>query len=374
MLLNLTLDTLKSNKKLREEGKDITIPFPFPRFSQYIPGIQKRRYYIVTANSKVGKTKLADFLFVYTPLLYTKTNKTNIKIKILYFSLEMSKEDKVRELISHLLYIRKNIKISADLMDSVYKHYILENDVLEAIEEIKPEVEDFLQHIVFYDNIRNPFGIYKAVREYAHTHGHYEDTDGNILNTEYIEKGTNDEAKKIFRYVPDDPDEFVIVITDHVSLLTPEKGGTLHDAIGNFSSQYCLHIRDRWDYIVVNVQQQAAAQEGVDNYQNNMLRPSANGLGDNKLTGRDCDFLIGLFAPIRFRKETWEGYNIKIMKDSFREISLILNRRGSPAISGLYFDGVTNYFLELPPAEEMDNDKYDKLLKFKDNGLRGIKK
>ena len=171
-----------------------------------------------------------------------------------------------------------------------------------------------------------------------------------------------------------DPDEFVIVITDHVSLLTPEKGGTLHDAIGNFSSQYCLHIRDRWDYIVVNVQQQAAAQEGVDNYQNNMLRPSANGLGDNKLTGRDCDFLIGLFAPIRFRKETWEGYNIKIMKDSFREISLILNRRGSPAISGLYFDGVTNYFLELPPAEEMDNDKYDKLLKFKDNGLRGIKK
>ena len=168
----------------------------------------------------MGKTKLADFLFVYTPLLYTKTNKTNIKIKILYFSLEMSKEDKVRELISHLLYIRKNIKISTDLMDSVYKHYILENDVLEAIEEIKPEVEDFLQHIVFYDNIRNPFGIYKAVREYAHTHGHYEDTDGNILNTEYIEKGTNDEAKKIFRYVPDDPDEFVIVITDHVSLLT----------------------------------------------------------------------------------------------------------------------------------------------------------
>ena len=82
MLLNLVLDTLKSNKNLREEGKDITIPFPFPRFSQYIPGIQKRRYYIVTANSKVGKTKLADFLFVYTPLLYTKTNKTNIKITV----------------------------------------------------------------------------------------------------------------------------------------------------------------------------------------------------------------------------------------------------------------------------------------------------
>lgn len=373
MLLEDVLETLRSNKKIREQGKEITIPFPFPRFAQYIPGIQKRRYYIVTANSKVGKTKLADYLFVYHPLLYIRENKTNIKVKILYFSLEMSKEDKVRELISHLLFIRKGVKISPDLMDSVYKHYILEDDVMQAIEEIKPELQLILDNIVFFDNVRNPFGIYKSVREYAHANGHYEDINGNILNTEFIEKGINDEAKKIYRYIPNNPDEFVIIITDHVSLLTPEKGGTLHDAIGLFSSQYCLHIRDRWDYVVVNVQQQAAAQEGVENFQNNMLRPSANGLGDNKLTGRDCDFLIGLFAPIRFRKENWEGYNIKTLKDNFREISLILNRRGSPAISGLYFDGMVNYFYELPLAEEMDSDKYNKLLKFRDNGIRGIK-
>ncbi len=364
MISDIVIEEIRKNKKLREEGKDISIPFPFPRFSQYIPGIQQRRYYIVTANSKVGKTKLADFLFVYNPLNYVINNKTNIKVKILYFSLEMSKEDKVKELISYLLFTKKGVRISPDLMDSVYKSYILEDKVLKDIEELKPTLDEYLNRIEFYDNVRNPFGIYKAVREYAHSHGHYEDVDGNILNTEYIEKGTHEEAKKIFRYVPDDEDEYVIVVTDHISLLTQEKGETLHGTIGKFSSQYCIAMRDRWKYVVVNIQQQMAAQEGVDNLQANMLRPSANGLGDNKLTGRDADMVLGLFAPIRFRKEMWEGYNIKKLKDNFREISVVLNRRGSPAISGLFFDGAVNYFAELPKPEDMTEDDYKKIMNF----------
>ena len=69
-------------------------------------------------------------------------------------------------------------------------------------------------------------------------------------------------------------------------------------------------MRDRWKYIVVNVQQQMAQQESVEHAQANMLRPSANGLADNKLTGRDVDMMLGLFSPFRFRRAEWEGYDI----------------------------------------------------------------
>jgi hypothetical protein len=41
------------NKRLREQGKDISIPFPFPRFSEEIPGIQKGRLIITTAGTKI---------------------------------------------------------------------------------------------------------------------------------------------------------------------------------------------------------------------------------------------------------------------------------------------------------------------------------
>lgn len=120
---------------------------------------------------------------------------------------------------------------------------------------------------------------------------------------------------------------------------------------------------DRWKYIVVNVQQQAAAQEGVENAQANMLRPSANGLADNKLTGRDCNMMLGLFSPFRFRRAEWEGYNIKRLKDSYRELSVILNRNGGSIMTDLYFDGAVNYFTELPKADQMTETIYSNLEK-----------
>ena len=39
-------------------------------------------------------------------------------------------------------------------------------------------------------------GYIKPVRDYAHSSGHYIDKDGKILNTEWIEKGLHEEAKK----------------------------------------------------------------------------------------------------------------------------------------------------------------------------------
>lgn len=357
-LFDSVFNQILENKALREQGKDICIPFPFPRFSSEIPGIQKGRYVITTANSKVGKTQFTDYMFLYGPYRFTKDTETNIKVRIIYFTLEMSKEDKVKQAISHFLFLQKGIRIHPDKMDSIFQNYILEDPLVQAIEEIKPYVSDFLSHVTFIDHTRNPYGIYKAVREYAHANGHYIDKEGNTLNTHWIEKGLNEEGKKIFQYVPNDPDEFVIVITDHVSLLTPEDGGTLHEAISKFSSNYCIHMRDRWKYIVVNVQQQAAAQEGVENAAANMIRPSANGLGDNKLTGRDCDMMLGLFAPIRFRRAEWEGYDIKKLRDAYRELSVILNRRGSAVLTDVYFDGCVNFFKELPKAEDMRSEVY----------------
>lgn len=231
------------NKRLREEGKDICIPFPFPRFSEEIPGIQKGRYIITTANSKVGKTQFTDSIFLYGTFRFVTECKTNIKIKIFYFTLEMSKEDKLKQAISYFLYIYKNLRISPDKMDSIYKNYILENKVVNEIKDIEDKLESFLSMVTFVDHTKNPFGIYKTVRDYAHSNGYYVDKEGTKLNTEWIEKGLNDEAKKILRYVPNNPDEFVIVLTDHISLLTPENNESLHEAMGRFSSQYCLAMR-----------------------------------------------------------------------------------------------------------------------------------
>ena len=46
------------------------LPWPFERFRNYLPGTEKGKYIIVTANQKVGKSKFVDFVYVYSVILF----------------------------------------------------------------------------------------------------------------------------------------------------------------------------------------------------------------------------------------------------------------------------------------------------------------
>lgn len=357
-ILNNVLNELKENKALRESGKYIGLPLPFPRMRQQFPYITKGRYIITTANSKIGKTQITDFLFLYWVFIFQKEMKTNFKFKIFYFSLEMAKEDKIKAAISFFLYYYKGIKMGADKLASQYDSYILEDKMLHEIESIKPIMDEFLKMVEFIDEIRNPYGIYKYCEDYAEKNGKY-----TYKTMDWTDEKTGKTSKKevIDTYVQDDPDEFRIVISDHGGLLIPEKedNGDLRSAMGRFSSQMNIKLRNRFKYLIVMVQQQAQAQEGVENAKLNMLKPTQAGLGDNKTTGRDVDLMFGLFAPNRYGIKTHDGFDITQLRDNYREFITIFNRRGSSVSTDLYFDGEINYFKELPKANEMTRKTYE---------------
>lgn len=369
---------IKTNKQRRQEGKLIAIPFPFPKFGQHVAGIRKRRYIIVTANSKVGKTKIADFVFVYSPIRYIIDNPNcGLDITTKYFSLELSKNDKIKQLISHLLFTEHDIIISEEEVDSIYDRYILEDDILRKIESLEPLLERILSKIEFVDNIRNPFGIYKYVREWHEKNGVYMDKENKPISLNQI-KNTDPRTKEqaqnhIAYYKPNNEDLIFEVVTDHVGLLTTEKNSDLRETIGNFSSNYCIKMRDRWDAVVINVQQQAASQEGTDAVKLSMTKPSANGLGINKNTQQDCDSIFGLYAPVRLDRREYKGFNIgnpnnlnignEPLLDNHREFLIILQRRGGASFSTqLLFLGQSTYFKELP--EPTDNVSMIKLNEF----------
>ena len=60
-----TLDRIRHYRLRRDrilQGKFNCIPWPFQRFKNYVPGTEKGKYIIITANQKVGKSKLADYM------------------------------------------------------------------------------------------------------------------------------------------------------------------------------------------------------------------------------------------------------------------------------------------------------------------------
>lgn len=109
-------------------------------------------------------------------------------------------------------------------------------------------------------------------------------------------------------------------------------------------------------------------QESLDNFKASKLKPSADGLGDNKLTGRDCDLMVGLFSPYRHEIPEYMGYNIKIMQDNIRFLEIVAGREGGGGVTcPLYFDGATNYFRELPKSDDTKgmNEVYEFIKKIR---------
>lgn len=188
------------------------------------------------------------------------------------------------------------------------------------------------------------------MRNYAKTHG---TQHTKIVKLKDEKTGEEIEQEVDDYYEPYDPEEYVICTVDHLALLSPENGGNVRDAMVKFSSDYAITLRNKYKYILDLVIQQAAAQESLENFKNSKLKPTLDGYGDAKIVSRDADVIIGLFSPFRHAIATHEGYDITKFRDNIRFMELIAGREGGGGnVCPLLFDGGTNFFSELPLAND----------------------
>lgn len=54
-LFNRVYDNIVDRKQRILDGKINCIPWNLPRFENDLPGIEQKKYYLITANSKVGR-------------------------------------------------------------------------------------------------------------------------------------------------------------------------------------------------------------------------------------------------------------------------------------------------------------------------------
>jgi len=371
MLYEDVLNNLSNNKKKRESGDVIAIPWSLPRLSTVLPGIEQGRYNLISASPKAGKTQLADFLYVYQPVEWIINNPlSNISLKIFYFSLEVSKESKIKAAMCYKLYKDYNILISPQKLSSIFSNYILDDKIESIIhsEEFKSWFDKFSNIVTYYDTIRSPNSIFHLMKSYAEhpSNGKYSYKTINWQNEDktYSPREVRD------KYVPVRPDEYVIVIVDHVGLLQTSTNETLHQTISKFSSEYCLEMRDKWNYIPVVVQQQSADSSRAQfNYRGDTIidkiKPDSEGLADNKYTARDVDLMVSLFYPKRYNIDKYEDIDLARIGDNHREFMINLNRNGiSNASIQLFFLGSSSYFAELPKAmSEFDYLNYENIIK-----------
>ena len=342
-------------------GKVNCIPWQLPRFEESSPGIEQGKYYQITAQSKAGKTQLADALFVFNTVKQIIDDNLDIRLKIFYFSLELSKEEKMLSCFANILYIKEGLRIAPTDLKSTHAKKVLSSEVLEIIFKYQKYFDKIEEIVEFIDSVRHGTGIYDLVRKYAVA-------NGTIYHRDIVINGEITQVED--RYEPNDPEEYVMIIIDHIGLIQPQKlNGTqlsLHESISLLSSDYLIKLRNRFNYIPVVVIQQAIAGENIEHKKAGALRPSVANLGDNKLIARDCNMMIGIFSPFKHEIPEYMGYDVTKFKDNIRFMEIIISRDGGAGtICPLYFDGAVTYFKELPRSD--DKESMEKVYNFLKN-------
>lgn len=353
------------NKLNHDNGYFNCIPFMgMERLEKYLPGIEQSTYYLIAAASGVGKSKLARYLFIHNPIMFLENNPdSDIQLDILYFSLEESKEKVILAEVSKYLYTQHKLNLSIKQLSSVGRYNVLSTEDLQKVQQSEEHVNNFLKRVKIFDNVRNATGIYKTVRDFALTIGTYYDKNDTPLTPQEVHNvkiGVGESYKKVSYYKTHNPKHYVIVLIDHISLLQPETGETLWQSMSKMSSNYCLHIRDKFGFIPVVVQQLAADKERIEaNFSKadlvQKLEPSLDGLGDNKTIARDVNIALGLFAPDRYKITEHNGYDITRFRDRYRSMNIMKSRDGiANKKLPLFFNGAVDFFKELPKVDELE--------------------
>lgn len=333
-------------QKLLDGGFN-SIPSPFVRFSNDFIGIEQSTYYLVTSYTKGGKSQFVSYL-LYKALMFCYHTNTDIKLTILYFALEETPERVLTRFISWLLYdyTEHKIHISPSDLRSSKNDKPVPEEVLNILEsdDVKDMIDYFEHHIIFSQE-SNPTGIYKFCRKYAEENGEvlmkpvkYKDENGIVRD-----------GMAFDRYIPNDPNEYVIPVIDTINIIETERGFNKKQSIDKLSEYLAKYLRNRYGQSPIVIQQQNTDNESVESVKFNRTRPTTAGLGDSKYTSHDANIVLGLFSPFKFGLKEYLGYAIDKFKDHFRTLEVLVNRDGElGGIVPLFFDGAVCDWAELP--------------------------
>jgi hypothetical protein len=342
----MSFDNLKKEVQNGMDGRNNGIPMGFNRLNRYI-GIRKSMYTLVGGLTGSGKTSFIDDAYVLNPFDWyiSKENKTNVKLRIVYRSMERSGTYKLAKWISRKIFMDEGYIIPVSkLLGWTEKMTKDEHDLFLMYEEYAEKMKEV---ITIISGPENPVGIAKELKEHALQHGRIEQVD---------------QYNKI--YIPNNENEITLVVLDHIGLLkTTTAQPTKKQAIDKMSDEL-RYARDFYGYSPVVVSQFNRDISSPMRLKNGDVEPQLEDFADSSSTQNDADVVLALFDPMRYKVEDPSGYDLNKLRDEFgakyfRSLRLIKNSYGEDDVRiGLGFLGQIGMFRELPKQRDMLDEDY----------------
>jgi len=302
-----------------------------------INGLQKGRIYSVASGAKVGKSTFVDYAFLINPWIYAIKN--NIQIEWIYNSYEIDRISKEFDFAAYFLHhdfgIEKiklpnnALKKGKDIIDFCpdYLRGRIQDDegnLIPVCESVKNALKTVYEKrivplfgeydeygnlikkgaIFFNEDRNNPTGIYKHLMSHA-------ESQGRIIKNRF------GNGERIVGYVPDNPDKYTVVITDHLRKFILEQGFTMKQNIDKFV-EYTVILRNlcKFSFIHIIHTNRSIVDQDRLKFSRDLLYPTAEDVKDTNNLSEDSDYLFTLMNPNDDKYHLKEHFGMKI-KDGY---------------------------------------------------------
>lgn len=301
------------------QGKNIGISTTCAHVDKYTYGTHKGRYYLIGADSGVGKSTLTDFLYVIN--LWLQAKFRGRKLYIIYYSFEISKEQKMLRWLSYFVYALYGESLPSDYIDGKIEGVLLTPKHLTMVQYAMTYVDQLMEDIIFVEDAIHPTKMFHDMIEQ-----HYEGI-GKVL------RHKSDQKKKgtICGWEPDDPDALTMLVVDHLALAAPEQGFDMKQTM-DLWSKYLVTLRNLFNLTSVVVQQfntDMTSYHRMNKKGDGLVAPQRIDFGDSRYTFRDADVVFGGVKPSVYDIEMYMHFDVKQLKDYLVMFHLMKNRYGA---------------------------------------------
>lgn len=332
---------------LGREGRNWGYTMGLPKLESIIDGVTKSTYTLLFSGTGSGKTSLALYAYIYKPAM---EHLEDNNFKVSYFSLEMSSELLFAKLLSMYIFDTYGIELSTKQLLSREKNYTLSEDNYNIVKNCLPWLHKMEKIINVYDKGLTADTLYKVMMNELALDGTFEET----------------ETRKI--YTPNNDELVHLVVIDHLSLCRRSSGRTLKEEM-DLISAYLVTLRNMCGISPLVIMQANRDSTSMDRRKAGFVNYTINDTKDSGSPAQDAEIIISIFNPFREKLGTYREYDIKILKSTFRSITVLKNRLGEADIEiGCSFFGKCGLWKELPKPDEIyDYTKYTTPESIKEN-------
>lgn len=342
----MIVDSLYKSIDRGKKGLNTGLSTGLSKLDGLIYGIQRRWLTVWAGDSGSGKSSLVLFSQVYQPFKQ-KIADPNIDLHFLLFSFEMSAEVLLAKLLS--LYIYDQYQVVLSYGDILSLNGPLSDEHLALIEQSKWWLEEFEKCCEIVDKPVTAKGIWAICKQWSEKFGKYVEIE---KTAEYTKED----------YIPNNPQQYLIVVVDHIKLLSVSSGNTAKTEI-DLACDMLIRFRNKCSFNINIVQQFNRNFKSMDRRNSENYLPSLEDLSDSAGPAQAAESVIAIYHPFREKRSKCEGYDIRQLKDRARLPIILKNRFGmADKMFMTAFYGEIGLWKELPAPDKMGNyDLYQNL-------------